>query len=252
MTSAPLVPLPEPDDLVVSVMTGIEPNLAEEVVRQAVADAAASQAKRRRLARALADDPDLLTSGRPEGPAVIGEFVRALLAHGSVRAVLLKASLLDGRILRSHSIDGIDQEVWALLATYQALIRAASDAVAHRPDLDMDRLSFTVLLQTAADTVVTGHGIATGKVDLVGAIGTAALAHLWPARRRHRVKARSIKNSTEIRPQRWQTPPERQTLHRPHRDHVHGERTRLPVPTLAGDGRAAGGEACPGAGVVGG
>ncbi|MBF8191388.1 hypothetical protein ITP53_37955 [Nonomuraea sp. K274] len=90
MTTAPAVPLPEPDDIVVSVMAGIEPDLAEEVVRQAVADAAASRAKRRRLARALTDDPDLLMSGHPEGPAVIGDFVRALLAHGSRRAVLPK------------------------------------------------------------------------------------------------------------------------------------------------------------------
>ncbi|MGW6413247.1 IS4 family transposase [Streptomyces vinaceus] len=108
----------------------------------------------------------------------------------------IKASLLDSRVLRSHSIHGIDQEVWALLTTYQALIRTASDAVTHRPDLDMDRLSFTILLQTAADTVITGHGITTGNTNLVGTIGTAALADLWPARRRHRVKARSIKNST--------------------------------------------------------
>ncbi|MFF1792544.1 hypothetical protein ACFVX9_39535, partial [Kitasatospora sp. NPDC058243] len=66
----------------------------------------------------------------------------------------------------------------------------------HLPDLYMDRLSSTTLLQTAADTVTTGHGITTGNTDLVGTIGTAALADLWPARRRHRAKARSTKNST--------------------------------------------------------
>jgi hypothetical protein len=84
--------LPEPDDIVASVMTGIEPNLPEEAVRQATADAAASRAKRRCLAHALTDNPDLLTSGRPEGPRVIGEFARALLAHGSRRAVLPKCA----------------------------------------------------------------------------------------------------------------------------------------------------------------
>ncbi|MFF0127342.1 hypothetical protein ACFYTG_16675 [Streptomyces mirabilis] len=92
MTSAPAVPLPDPDDTVVSVMAGIEPDLAEEAVRQAVAEAAASRAKRRRLARALTEDPDLLTSGRPEGPRVIGDFARALLTHGSRRAVLPKCA----------------------------------------------------------------------------------------------------------------------------------------------------------------
>ncbi|MER6530513.1 hypothetical protein [Streptomyces sp. NPDC001508] len=73
-------------------MAGIEPGLTEEVVRQAVADAAVSRAKRRRLARALTDDPDLLTTGRPEGPPVVGDFIRALRAHGSRWAVLPKCA----------------------------------------------------------------------------------------------------------------------------------------------------------------
>ncbi|MFI8234900.1 hypothetical protein ACIGDI_39510 [Streptomyces sp. NPDC085900] len=73
-------------------MAGVEPGLAEEVVRQAASAAAVSRAKRRRLARALTDDPDLLVSGRPEGPAVIGDFIRALLAHGSRRAALPKCA----------------------------------------------------------------------------------------------------------------------------------------------------------------
>ncbi|MEU3693799.1 hypothetical protein [Streptomyces narbonensis] len=73
-------------------MAGIEPDLAEEAVRQAIAEAAASRAKRSRLARALTDDPALLTSGRPEGPRVIGDFARALLTHGSRRAVLPKCA----------------------------------------------------------------------------------------------------------------------------------------------------------------
>ncbi|WP_406407115.1 hypothetical protein [Streptomyces sp. NBC_01643] len=92
MTTDPDALLSDPDDIVVSVMADIEPDLTEEVVRQALAEAAVSRAKRRRLARALTDDPDLLTSGRPEGPRVVGEFVRALLAHGSRRAVLPKCA----------------------------------------------------------------------------------------------------------------------------------------------------------------
>lgn len=84
-----------------------------------------------------------------------------------------------------------------MLTVYQALIRAAADAVADQPRLDMDRLSFTVLLQTAADTVTRASGITpNGPTDLVGAIGRAALAALWPARRRRRTKARSKKNAT--------------------------------------------------------
>jgi Insertion element 4 transposase N-terminal/Transposase DDE domain len=110
----------------------------------------------------------------------------------------IKSTLLDGRVLRSHSLDGIDQEVYALLTVYQALIRAAADAAHDRPRLDLDRISFTVLLQAARDQVILGAGIlpADGPVDLVGVIGTAALDALWPARRRLRAKARSRKNST--------------------------------------------------------
>jgi hypothetical protein len=71
----------------------------------------------------------------------------------------IKATMLDGRVLRSRSLEGLDQEVYALLTTYQALIRAACDTVHARPGLDMDRISFTVLRDAAADTVTTGRGI---------------------------------------------------------------------------------------------
>jgi hypothetical protein len=109
----------------------------------------------------------------------------------------IKATMLDGRVLRSRSLDGIDQEVYALLTVYQALIRTAADIASTRPGLDMDRISFTVLLETAGDQVIVAAGIRpAGPVELVGAIGRAALAALWPARRRPRIKARSRKNPT--------------------------------------------------------
>jgi hypothetical protein len=131
---------------------------------------------------------------------------------------LIKASILDGRVLRSRSIDGLDQEVWALLTAYQALIRAAADAITDRPALDMDRISFTVLLQAAADTVLTaaaagaGAGAGAGatiesKADLAGRIGTAILAGLWPAHRRQRAKApQQEEHHQQVRPERGQYP----------------------------------------------
>lgn len=108
----------------------------------------------------------------------------------------IKATLLDGRVLRSRSLTGIDQEVYALLATYQALIRTAADtATATGPALDMDRYSFTILLQTAGDLVTTASNILpAGPVDLIGAIGRALTRDLLPAWRRPRVKARTRKN----------------------------------------------------------
>ena len=110
----------------------------------------------------------------------------------------IKATLLDGRVLRSRSVPGIEQETWALLTVYQALIRAAADTAGTRPGLDTDRISFTVLLQTAGDTVITARSIlpGPGPADLAGDIGRAALAALLPPWRRPRLKARTLKRST--------------------------------------------------------
>ncbi|MFF3159668.1 hypothetical protein [Streptomyces sp. NPDC057910] len=109
----------------------------------------------------------------------------------------VKKTMLDGRVLRSRSIDGLDQEVYALLTVYQALIRTAADTACTRPGLDIDRISFTVLLQSAGDLVTTaGNILPAGPVDLAGAIGRAVLGALLPAWRRPRVKARTRKNPT--------------------------------------------------------
>ncbi|MEU1449744.1 IS4 family transposase [Streptomyces mirabilis] len=110
----------------------------------------------------------------------------------------IKATMLDRRVLRSRCLTGLDQEVYALLTAYQALIRAAADTACTRPGLDMDRISFTVLQTTAGDTLTTATAIlpTTGPADLVGAIGRAVLDALHPARPRHRVKARTRKNPT--------------------------------------------------------
>jgi hypothetical protein len=107
----------------------------------------------------------------------------------------IKATMLDGRVLRSRSPAGIDQEIYALLTAYQALIRAAADTATTRPGLDMDRISFTIVLQTAGDLLTTATSILPdGPADLAGAIGRAALRHLLPAWRRPRIKARTRKN----------------------------------------------------------
>jgi len=109
----------------------------------------------------------------------------------------IKATILDGRVLRSRTVTGIDQETYALLTTYQALVRAAADTLTTSPGLDMDRISFTILLQTAADLVTTASGVLpAGPADLAGAIGRAALRALLPACRRPRIKARTRKNPT--------------------------------------------------------
>ncbi len=108
----------------------------------------------------------------------------------------IKATMLDGRILRSVCCTDIDQEVYALLTVYQALVRIAGDATASQPRLDPDRVSFTVALEAARDQVTTAGGVLPNGVALVGTIGRAVLGNLLPARRRQRVKARTRKNPT--------------------------------------------------------
>jgi Insertion element 4 transposase N-terminal/Transposase DDE domain len=96
----------------------------------------------------------------------------------------LKSTILGGRVLRARTPTGVDQEIYALLVTYQALRIAISDAVLDRPDLDPDRGSFIVALNTARDQLIAAAGvIADTVVDLVGVIGREVRARLMPVRR---------------------------------------------------------------------
>jgi len=96
----------------------------------------------------------------------------------------LKSTILGGRVLRARTPDGIDQEVYALLVTYQALRTAIADATLTRPDTPPDRGGFTVALHAARDQVVQAAGvIAETTIDLAGRIGRAVLGDLLPDRR---------------------------------------------------------------------
>lgn len=107
----------------------------------------------------------------------------------------LKSSILGGRVLRARTPDGIDQEIHALLITYQLLRTAMVDATDSRPGTDPDRASFTIALNTARDQVVHAAGIiADTAIDLIGVIGAHVLHDLLPERR-IRTKTRMIKRS---------------------------------------------------------
>lgn len=86
--------------------------------------------------------------------------------------------------------------MWALLAAYQVLRTAMSDAVLDQPTIEPTRLSFTTALLTARDQIVqAATAIAQTTIDLTGRIGTALLADPLPARRtrtRPRVVKRAI------------------------------------------------------------
>jgi hypothetical protein len=96
----------------------------------------------------------------------------------------LKSTILGGRVLRARTPDGIEQEAYALLVTYQALRTAIADAASTVPGTDPDRASFTVALNTARDQVTLAAGVIAGtSIDLVGQIGRLVLASLMPPRR---------------------------------------------------------------------
>ncbi|HUN34169.1 MAG TPA: IS4 family transposase [Trebonia sp.] len=96
----------------------------------------------------------------------------------------LKPAILGGRVLRARTPDGIEQEIWALLVTYQALRTAIADAAATVPGTGPDRASFTIALNTARDQVILATGVTPGPAtDLAGVIGRAVLARLMPQRR---------------------------------------------------------------------
>jgi hypothetical protein len=96
----------------------------------------------------------------------------------------IKSTILGGRVLRARTPAGIDQEIYALLVTYQILRTAMADATATVPGTDPDRASFTIALHAARDQLIQAAGIIAGTViDLIGTIGRHILASLMPSRR---------------------------------------------------------------------
>jgi Insertion element 4 transposase N-terminal/Transposase DDE domain len=112
-----------------------------------------------------------------------------------VAYLALRHTLLGGYVLRSRDRAGAEQELWALLAVYQAL-RMAMTAAAESAGADPDRASFTIALEAARDQVTAACGVAdSGDPGDTGRIGRAVLAGLLPARR-PRYSARKVKCST--------------------------------------------------------
>jgi len=105
----------------------------------------------------------------------------------------LRHTLLQGRVLRSKDPAGLEQEIWALLALYQALRRAMVTAIETVPGTDPDRASFTIALQTATQTLTAADAVVTADTDLTGRIGRTVLDGLLPPRR-PRVSTRKVKS----------------------------------------------------------
>jgi hypothetical protein len=100
---------------------------------------------------------------------------------------------LTGLFNRRFFDAGLEQEIWALLALYQLLRMAMTDATATRPGTDPDRASFSIALQAARDQIIQAANVLAGTViDLAGVIGRAVLDHPMPTRRL-RVSPRAVK-----------------------------------------------------------
>ena len=100
-----------------------------------------------------------------------------------VTYLALRHTLLKGRVLRSGDPAGIEQETWALLAVYQALRTAVTDAVQSVPGLDPDRASWQAAVETARDLVTAAWNITDpGGGDLAGDIGLSGPKRSGPRR----------------------------------------------------------------------
>jgi hypothetical protein len=96
----------------------------------------------------------------------------------------LHSSILGGRVLRARTPTGIEQEIYALLLTYQLLRTAMTDATNTQPHADPDRASCTIAYQATRDQLIhAANVIASTVIDLVGTIGRHVLASLMPDRR---------------------------------------------------------------------
>jgi hypothetical protein len=120
-----------------------------------------------------------------------------------VTYLALRHTLLNGRVLRSGDPAGIEQETWALLAVYQALRTAVTDAVQAVPGTDPDRASWQIAVETAQNLTVTAANVTDPGSDLTGEIGRAVLAGLHGPRR-PRVCARKVKSPLS----RWNKHPD--------------------------------------------
>ena len=110
-----------------------------------------------------------------------------------VTYLALRHTLLTGRVLRSGDPAGVEQEMWALLAVYQALRIAVTDAVQSVPGTDPDRAGWQTAVETAQNLLATAANVTGGEDDLQGDIGRAVLASLHRPRR-PRVCARRVKS----------------------------------------------------------
>lgn len=115
--------------------------------------------------------------------------------------VEIKSTLGGGQVFRGRYPQAVEQEVWAIPALYQGVRVAMADSVLHTDKVAVDRLSFSIAVNTARDLVVLGVSTtgADGLEGLVGRIGTQLLANIMPVKR-VRTRIRVVKRALSRHP----------------------------------------------------
>ena len=98
--------LTHPHEVITEAVAAVEPDLEPAVVAEVVGEIAVLKPRLRALAEALHTDPELLTSGRPEGPKLVGMLIRALRARGAAHVVLPRCAGCG----KQHKLTSLDDE----------------------------------------------------------------------------------------------------------------------------------------------
>ena len=121
-------------------------------------------------------------------------------------------------MLRARTPSGVEQEIYALLVTYQALRVAISDAVLTRPDVDPDRCSFGIALHAARDQLITAMGVLTDTAP-TAVISSHVGRKSWPTFYPHAAAATTARGQTSHSVYAAEHAAPRRAP-APHRDHI--------------------------------
>jgi hypothetical protein len=97
--------LVDPETIIAAAVAAVEPQLGDAIIQAAINKAAPTPTKRRRLAIALTDAPELLTSGHPQGPPQIESLISALRRAGARRVTPPRCGDC-GRVVHLSQRDG--------------------------------------------------------------------------------------------------------------------------------------------------
>ncbi|MDJ0464663.1 hypothetical protein [Streptomyces sp. H27-C3] len=87
----------EPEQVIIEAVRAVEPQLDAVLVKKVLLATLQRRPARREVARFLEAGPELLTSGRPEGPTSLGRLLRALRENGAIHVQLPRCTRCGAR-----------------------------------------------------------------------------------------------------------------------------------------------------------